>query len=223
MTLVENGRLPEVPHLPICNTWADLLDSVRALIEQDHDYKTVVIDTLNGAERLCHEHVCNRDYGGDWGEKGFTSYMRGYEVSLGDWREFLDLLDQLRVKRGVRPLLLIHTKVAPYKNPTGADYDRFQPEMHNKTWALTHKWLDAVLFGNFESSLLDDKVTTKKTKALNGSPIRVIYTEHNAAWDAKNRFGLPAEIECGESAAEAYKAFMDAIKSARQSNSEVKH
>ena len=221
LTLVENGLLPETPHLPMCNTWAEMLDGVKALIEQEHPYKTLVIDTLNGAERLCHEHVCNRDYGGDWGEKGFTSYMRGFEVSLGDWRELLDLLDQLRTKRNVRPLLLIHTKVVTFKNPTGADFDKYQPEMHAKTWALTAKWLDAILFGNFEAPLLDEKVTAKKTKALNGM-IRMLYTEAQGGWDAKNRFGLPAEIECGESAAEAYKAFMDSIKTARQANSGVK-
>lgn len=202
----------------MCNTWSELLDSVKALIEQEHSFKTLVIDTLNGAERLCHEHVCSRDYQNDWGEKGFTSYMRGFEVSLGDWRELLDLLDQLRVKRGVRPLLLIHTKVITFKNPTGADFDKYQPEMHAKTWALTAKWLDAILFGNFESPLLDEKVTNKKTKALSGMT-RMLYTEVQGGWDAKNRFGLPPEIEMGESPQEAYKAFMTAVKEARANNS----
>jgi hypothetical protein len=218
LTLVENGLLPETPHLPMVNTWPDLIESVKALIEQEHGFKTLVIDTMNGAERLCHEHVCKRDFGGDWGEKGFISYMRGFEISLGDWREFLDLLDQLRLKRGVRPLLLIHTKVVAFKNPIGPDFDKYQPDMNNKTWALTAKWLDAILFGNFEPPLLDEKVSSKKTKALTGMT-RKLYSEGQGGWDAKNRFGLPPEIEMGDSPQEAYKAFMTAVKEARANNS----
>lgn len=49
---------------------------------------------------------------------------------------------------------LCHTKVKPFKNPLGPHYDRFQPDMHEKTWGLSHKWADAVLFGNFESGSL---------------------------------------------------------------------
>ena len=70
-------------------TWDELLAAIRALIDQEHAYRTLVIDTLNGAERLCHEHVCRRDFGGRWGRDGFTAYMTGYEVALADWRELL--------------------------------------------------------------------------------------------------------------------------------------
>jgi hypothetical protein len=45
-------------------SWEEPLAAIRALIDQDHAYKSLVIDTLNGAERLCHEHVCARDFGG---------------------------------------------------------------------------------------------------------------------------------------------------------------
>ena len=49
-----------------------------------------------------------------------------------------------------------------------------------------------LLFANYKtfSIAVDDK--GKKRKAQGGE--RVMYTSHNACWDAKNRFGLPDEV-----------------------------
>jgi hypothetical protein len=213
-TLIDSGRLPEVPHWPECQDWDELRGAIVELTEHDHSYKTLVIDTVNGAERLCHEHVCRRDYGGDWGERGFTGYMRGFEVSLGDWREFLTLLDRLRETRRMGIVGLCHTKVKNFRNPEGPDYDRYQPDMHDKTWSLTHKWADTVLFLNFETFVSNDKDPKKKGKAT-GSQTRLLYTERHAAYDAKNRHGLPGEIELGGSGADAWSNLKAALAAGR--------
>jgi hypothetical protein len=47
-----------------------------------------------------------------------------------------------------------------------------------------------VLFINYKTNVVDDG---KKKKAVGGK--RMIYTTHHACWDAKNRVGLPEEIE----------------------------
>lgn len=184
----------------------------------DHDFKTVVIDTLNGAERLCHEHVCERDNGGSW--ESFLAYGKGPEIALADWRVFLNKCDDLRSARKMMVFFLIHTKVKPFKNPTGADYDRYQPDMNDKTWGLSHKWADVVLFGNFSVTVTGQNMkeivdTSKKGKGLGGKQ-RVIYTERDAAYDAKNRLGLPPEIDMGDSATDGWLNFSAAVKAARE-------
>jgi hypothetical protein len=215
LTLVDCGRLPETPHFPVANKWQDLLASIQALIEQEHDFRTVVIDTINGAERLCHEYVCQRDFNGEWGEKGFNAYKRGQEVALNDWKQLIDLFDQLKAK-GVRPLLLAHTATTTFKNPMGADYDRYQADLNQKTWAMTAKWLDAIFFGDFETILANEKDPMRKTKAINSEVVRVLYTEERASFDAKNRFGLPASIEMPNDPKGAYDTLMAAIRDARK-------
>lgn len=213
-TLIDSGRLPDVPHWPEIQSWSDLLGAIEALTTEEHGYKTLVIDTLNGCERLCHEMVCNRDFGGDWGKSGFTSYMTGFEVSLAPWREFLVALDSLREKRRMSVLALCHTKVVSFKNPEGADYDRYAPDMHQKTWSLTHKWADGVLFANFEV-FVDEKGARAKGK---GGNVRMIYTERTAAYDAKNRHGLPTEISMGTSSQESWDNFKKAIQTGKESS-----
>jgi hypothetical protein len=116
-TLIDGGRVGETPHLPEIASWPDLITAVTALTVEPHDYKTLVIDALNGAERLCHEHVCQRDFGGRWGRDGFTAYMTGYDVALADWRDFLNALDKLRAARRMGVLLLCHSRIAAFKTP----------------------------------------------------------------------------------------------------------
>lgn len=218
-SLIDAGQLPPTPHLPELQSWSDLIAAVKFLREEDHSYKTLVLDTANGAERMLHEYMCDRDYEGDWGERGFTGYMRGYDVSLADWRMFLNSLDELRKEKGMTIFFLIHTRIKTFKNPSGADYDRYAPEMHEKTWGLTKGWLDCILFGNFEVLVkTGSKVTdaSKKGKAAESSA-RILYTNSdNPTFDAKNRMGLPDEIEMGANAAEGWKNLADAIKSSRK-------
>lgn len=213
-TLIDTGQLPEVPHLPEIMDWHELLSAIEWLTTAEHDHKTLVLDTLNGCERLCHEAVCAREFNGDWSERGFTGYQRGWEISLADWREFLGLLDRLRERKRMAIIALCHTKVKPFKNPEGPDYDRYQPDMHEKTWGLTHKWSDIVLFANHYVEVVTDNANSKKGKGRSAQ-VRVMYTTRHAAYDAKHRHGLPDDIAMGNSGSEAWSNFMQAIKSAK--------
>lgn len=218
--LIESGQIPETPHFPEMETWADLLDAIRLLDEGEHQYKTLVLDTANGAERMMHEHVCERDFNGDWTERGFMGYMRGYDVSLADWRLFLNKLDGLRIRKSMTVLFLMHSRIKTFKNPSGADYDKYTPEMHEKTWSLTKGWLDCILFGNFEVTVADARGVvrdaSKKGKAAE-SAARILYTNSdNPIFEAKNRMGLPDEIELGASAKEGFRNFSEALKATRK-------
>jgi hypothetical protein len=211
-TLLSAGRVPPTAHFPELTSLDAFLGAVEALLDGGHPFRTVVVDTLNGLERLVHEHVCRRDFGGRWGRDGFTAYNTGYEVALADWRAVLDGLERLRRERRMGVLALCHSKIAPFKNPEGPDYDRFTPDLHPKTWGLTHRWADYVLFLNFETHVDAGRSPRPKGK---GGTRRVLYTARTAAYDAKNRHGLPERIDCGDSAAEAWANLAAAMRAAR--------
>jgi len=217
--LIQSGQVPPTPHFPEIQSWAELTGAIKLLRAENHDYKTLVVDTANGAERLMHEFVCERDFDGNWTDKGFMGYMRGYEVALADWRLFLNSLDDLRKERGMTIFFLLHTRIKTFRNPTGADYDRYVPEMNEKTWGLTKGWLDCILFGNFEITVSGTGRSAdpnRKGKAAE-TATRILYTNSdNPVFDAKNRMGLPSEIVLGDSAAEAWKNFAAALKEARR-------
>lgn len=217
-TLMSAGQLPPTPHFPEVQSWPELLSAINVLKTEEHTYKSLVIDTANGAERLCHEYVCSRDFNGDWGERGFASYQKGPEVALADWRMLLNGLDALRIERGMTIFMLLHTNIKTFRNPSGGDFDKYSPELDKRTWSLTKGWLDCILFGNFEITVTDVQKSggNKKGKAAELSQ-RMLYTSSdNPVYDAKNRLGLPAEIECGDSPAAGWLNLTNAIKESRK-------
>ncbi len=220
-TLIDAGQLQETAHFPEVQDWRTLTDAVRYLRDAEHGYKTLVIDTLNGAERLLHEMVCQRDYQCDWGDRGFGAYQKGYDVSVADLNLLLSDLDSLRLEKRMTVVWLAHRRVVTFKNPSGADYDLYQPDTHKTTWAAVSKWSDVILFGDMEVVVGDVKeqkrageVIGKKGKGV--AQNRIIRCESSPSWVAKNRLGLPAEIEAGTSPSEAWANFVNEIKAARQ-------
>jgi hypothetical protein len=191
-TLLGSGLVPSVDAARV-DDWPGLL----GLLENVGNHKSVILDALGGFERLCHEHVCNRDFNGDWGERGFASFQKGYDVSVAEWLKLLAILDHLR-DSGIIVALLSHCRIKTFKNPLGADYDRYGSEVHDKTWSVTHRWSDAALFGKFFSSVETSKSNKpdvlKKGKGIGGND-RVIYTEWQAGFDAKNRYNMPPVID----------------------------
>ena len=201
----------DIPVLPPVDSWEDTLAVLKQLATNEHPYKALVLDTLGGLERLCHDYICRIHFRGDWGEKGFAGYQRGYEVALPEWRLLLNALDDCR-DAGMSVMCLTHSVVAPFKNPEGEDYDRFVPDMHRKTWTLTHRWADMVLFLNYYVEVTTDGQRPKGRGGQN----RIAYTEYHAAYEAKNRSGLPSEIDMGASGKEAWNNLKSAIEAARK-------
>ena len=213
LSLIDNGQLPETDHFrEDAREWAGVMQALAWLSESKHEYRTLVIDTLNGAERLCFEHICSSRFDGSWDK--FANYGKGPEQSLAEWIKLLSHLDRIREQRRMGIIALCHTRVKTYKNPEGDDYDRFSPDMHEKTWGQAHKWADIILFANHHTVPKKDRGELRAKGMSSGQ--RFIYTQRTAAWDAKSRIALPERIDMGGSGTEAWSNFSKEVKAGRE-------
>lgn len=217
LTLIDNGLVRPTDHFDECQTWPELLSQLRWLTDNESGHRTYVLDTLNGAERLCFEHVTREKFGGS--PDGFLAYGKGPEIAQTEWLRLLTGLDELRATRRIAIMLLCHTRIKTFRNPEGDDFDRYTPDLHEKIWGLSHKWADVVLFANFETFAKKDR-GAMKAKGMGGAG-RVLYTQRTAAFDAKNRFGLPPEIPMADSPDGGWKAFSSAMRQARASRVQI--
>lgn len=183
------GQL-DVARFPEPQSWPDALDAVRELAREPHKFQTLVVDTVDWLEPLVWRHVCERDRKPNIEAYG---YGKGYVAALDEWRVFVGALEALRRARPMHVVLLAHAMVKTYKNPEGDDYDRFSLKVHDKAGGLLKEWCDAVLFANYRTHVLKEGA---RAKGYDGHT-RVLHTERRAAFDAKNRFGLPAELLLG--------------------------
>lgn len=180
----------DVARFPAPETWADVLDAVRTLTDGEHAYRTLVVDTIDWAEPLVWAHVCAKageqsieDVGGGYG--------KGYQAALDEWRIFLAALERLRRAKGMHVLLIAHTQIRNFKDPEGEAYDRYELKLNAKAAGLVKEWADAVLFANHETYTTKDK--TKRVRGVS-TGARLIHTQRTAAYDAKNRYGLPESL-----------------------------
>jgi hypothetical protein len=206
--------IPEgVGSFPECKTWQQLLETIDVLEKEEHLFKTAVLDVANGAERLCFEHICARDYADRMA--AFMAYGNGPKSAVSDWRQMLAAFDRLREIKRMTVIFIAHTQVKNFRNPEGPDYDRFIPELSQDIWGVTHGWADMVLFANYNTTVSKDHGNSGKGKAKGGEQ-RLLYTTRTAAWDAKNRDNLPEIIPMGDSGNEAWNNFYKEICEAKK-------
>jgi hypothetical protein len=176
----------DVERFPTPESWQDVLDAVRVLETEPHEYRTLVVDTVDWAEPLLWKHICDRDNQPNIEAYG---YGKGYNAALDEWRVFLGALERLRKAKGIHIILVAHSWIKTFKNPEGEDFDRYELKLNNKAGGLIKEWADAVLFANYETLIAKDG-RTKRTRGVD-TGARLLFTERRAAYDAKNRYGLP--------------------------------
>ena len=125
-------------------------------------------------------------------------YGKGYQVALDEWRVICSRLDELRRARGMAVIALAHATVRTFKNPLDDDFDRYQLKMHEKSAGFLREWFDAVMFAQHETAVERQKDAGGKVVGRgkgSSTGVRLLHTVEQAGFHAKNRYGLPAELE----------------------------
>jgi hypothetical protein len=202
----ENGFPRDMPIRPMraknLREWPQVLEFVHSLTVDDHPHETVVFDTMDWLEPIIHAYVCERDSGRQTemnkGGRRLISiedygYGKGYIAAEEEMRRLIALLDEMQYRRRIHVVMLMHSSIRKFSNPSGVDYDRFEPKMNKLAAAVVKEWVENLLFGYYEVAVgkLEDE---KKAKGVSTGK-RLIGTRNNSAYDAKNRVQLPDVYE----------------------------
>lgn len=178
----------DIARFPPPESWADVLAACDALAAGGHSYGALAIDSLDWLEPLAWQQVClvgRKDSIEDFG------YGKGYVMALDLWRELYERLQRVRAA-GLHVVMIAHAEIKTFKNPEGDDWDRYQLKLHQKAGALLTEASDNVLFANFDTRVRKDRGALKAKATSTGE--RILHTQRCAAFDAKNRYDLPAEL-----------------------------
>lgn len=173
--------------LPNPTSWTMLLDELED-IKSDPRGKTLIIDTLDWAERLAKKYLMDKN---KWAAIDSTNYGSRY-VALSD--EIGKLLNKLTEIKdvGINVVLTAHAETKKHELPDEmGQYDKYTLKLEKRDAGLAKEWADMILFFNYKTTIISDSQSNSK-KATGGQ--RVMYTTHKPAWDAKNRLGLPDEL-----------------------------
>ncbi|GIK15658.1 MAG: hypothetical protein BroJett003_06220 [Planctomycetota bacterium] len=177
---------------PLATKYADVIAALGELYTEPHEYRTVVVDSVDWLERLIWAEVCQK--------RGVESiedigYGKGYVFALTNWREVLSGLDALRNERGMHIILIAHAQIEKFANPETDTYDRYSPRLQKLASALVQEWCDDVLFATYRihTKTTNEGFDRKRVQGI-GTGERIIRTTERPAHVAKNRLGLPEEF-----------------------------
>ncbi len=178
----------DVVRIDSASSWEQINAAVAELAKGGHGFRSLVIDTADWLEKRLVEHLCrkhNKDSIEDFG------YGKGYVVLAEEFAKFLSSLDRL-LARGIHIVFLAHSQVRKFEAPDQAgSYDRFELKLSKQVAPLLKEWADVVLFANFVTRVAEKD--NGRMRGVGGKE-RMLFANHTAAFDAKNRHGLPDKL-----------------------------
>tara|TARA_R100000008_G_C3578959_1_gene167138 strand:- start:174 stop:956 length:783 start_codon:yes stop_codon:yes gene_type:complete len=178
----------DVPRFPLCNTWNEILDCVESVANEQHSYKTVVLDTTDRASSLCQQHACEQN---GWKSIETPGFGKGFTAEKEYWQKLLDGFD-FCIRKGINVILLSHVQEKTFNDPEREPYDRWTMRCPKGVNALIKDWVDFNFFASYETNTV--KEGSNKARAVSFGN-RALFTKFAAAYDAKSRIELPDKID----------------------------
>lgn len=199
---------------PLATRYDEVVSALAELRREEHDYETVVVDSLDWLERLVFDKLC-AEHNATSIEQVAGGYSKGYTLALTCWREIIEHLNALRNQRGMVVVLIAHSKVERFEDPESSPYDRYSPRLHKHAAALMSEWCDAVLFATrkirtqSEDAGFNRKRTIAHAIGKDGGE-RIIRSVGGPSCVAKNRYGITQELPL------SWAAFIQALSNNQQ-------
>ncbi len=219
---IEQGlqAYPKQPRYPQPEKWEDLEgmlgDVGQQALKGRFKYKSLVIDTLDAAEELAQRWTCLHNFTGKtWASLESPGYGKGDLALIQTWRRLIPLFSPI-IRGGVNLILCAHAEARLFRNPEGADFERFSMKLPKKVGPLFFERASDVYFLRHDYSVSTEDQGFGKKKATGQSLFgdkRVAHTIWDAAHDAKHRIRLPPKLYVPDPS--SGKTFYDALCAAR--------
>ena len=173
-------------------TYEDLIGFMATLFNQDHEFQTLVIDSLSSLEKLIIQKVLKDS---NVSSLAAFQYGQGYMRMMPLWDQFLQKLKSLWSHKKMIIIMTAHFKEKREEKLTTASYMQYQINLYEKASELLRNWCSAVLFADDEIELKDEAIEFGRKISRVSKSTRVLYTDGGTTFLAKNTYNLPAKID----------------------------
>lgn len=178
-------------HTPKLNSYGEVVGAISWLNSNPHEFKTIVVDTLDWLE-----HLIQQDVAQELGKSAFSliKFGDGNGPALKKMLFLFSGFEALQ-KKGIGVILLAHAKVNRIEEPGMPAYDKYEIDLHKSVAPSVIEWCDDVLFARFRVFTKTEDAGFGRERALAmGGEERFIQTRENATAKAGNRCNLPGEL-----------------------------
>lgn len=169
-----------------------VFDTLRSLYEEQHEFKTVVIDTASVLQNYILKEVKARA-GGKALEN--ISYGKGYVMLSEITGEVINWLTAIN-DTGISIVILAHSDVKRYDDPETVSYDKLKLKLDKRIESIINETSHCILCVKRDIKVREDDEESKFNNRVHaeGGQTRWIHTDGRAAFTAKNRYKMPPRI-----------------------------
>ena len=186
----------------LISTRETIMAQLRELATAEHDFKTLVIDSVTALNVMFEQEIALRDNVGSVAD-ACGGYHKGY-TEVASWHsELVNACGIIAKRKNMAIVFLAHTGVQKVKNsPTEAsEYSVYGLDMYSKSAQVYVTNCDSILYIKKEEFITGAETnrkgqTTKFGRAMQTGE-RVLITSGDGLVgyvEAKNRYGMPVEI-----------------------------
>jgi hypothetical protein len=169
----------------------DVLDFLGRLINEDHPYETVVIDSLSSLERLIEAAVIQKKNVTSLGDFQFG---QGHQMMMPLWEQFLIKIKTLRIEKAMTILMLGHPKEKKDPNLAGDSYLQYQVDLYDRAAKLLINSCSGVFLADYAVDVVYTKEEFGKETPKPRNAERRLFTNEKVKFIAKNTYGIPSDI-----------------------------
>ena len=185
------GQRPDA--FPIIRTVDDLWAQLIALLQENHDYQTVVIDSVSKLEELFIRTVMEMDGRAKSLNQAMGGYGAGVSAVAAMHARVRKAAGLLNERKGMTVVFISHADLETMRLPDADDYTRYSLRLMSKSLPPYVDDVDLVGFVRLVSALRGDEGDRKKVVS-NGD--RELICHATAASVSKNRYGITEPLEC---------------------------
>lgn len=176
---------------PVLSKVDDLWDQLKALITEEHKYKTLVVDSVTQLETMFGEYILENDPKRPKAlQQAMGGYGAGFTAVAAMHGQLRKAAKALAERKGMNVVFIAHSDVTTIELPDQDPYSRYELRLHKKSMTHYVDNVDLVAYLKLETYTTGDG--ERKKAISDGTRVAVCYT--TAAQISKNRYGINKDI-----------------------------
>jgi len=176
---------------PVIQSVDDVWEQLMALIKEDHEYKTVIVDSVTALERLFVQHVIDND---PKNPRSINQALGGYGAGLAAvatmHQRVRKACGMLNERKNMNVVFVAHADTETVELPDQDPYTRYSLRLGKRSVAPYVDDSDVVGFLKLQTFTTGDG--ERKKAMSDGTRLLVCYA--TASNVSKNRFGIEDDI-----------------------------
>lgn len=177
---------------PIARKFDEVVEQLLTLGKEDHEYETVVIDSVTSLNYMIESEVVASDGRATSINNACGGFGAGYSTVAEMHSKIKRICDKLNEKKKMNVVFIAHAIVEDVTTPEYDPYMRYTIRMHKKSIGHYEEQVDVVAFLKQNMFLKGDDNNSKNRAVTDGS--RIVTCYKTPSHISKNRFSIDKDL-----------------------------